>query len=190
MANEPVPNPPAPLTPDEELAWRALARAVLVIPRVLDGALLQAQGLGLTEYSVLMNLSEQPGRSMRMSELANAALISVSGLTRVVERLTRQGLVERVKADTDGRGQLAVLTPAGFARLEKAYPTLLAGVREHIMDHLADLDLAAFTKAMSDIAAPEMGPPVRRTPQPRQPGKPPPAENTIGPQGTARDHAV
>jgi len=108
MANEPARNPPAPLTPDEELAWRALARAVLVIPKVLDGELLQAQGLGLTEYSVLMNLSEQPGRSMRMSELANDVSISVSGLTRVVERLSRQGLVERVKADTDGRGQLAV----------------------------------------------------------------------------------
>lgn len=111
MVNEPARNPPAPLSPDEELAWRALARAVLVIPKVLDGELLQAQGLGLTEYSVLMNLSEQPGRSMRMSELANAVMISASGLTRVVERLTRQGLAERVKAGTDGRGQLAVLTP-------------------------------------------------------------------------------
>src|SRR5215469_3579005 len=164
MADQPARHPPAPLTPCEELAWRALARAVLVIPRVLDGELLQAQGLSLTEYSVLMNLSEQPGRSMRMSELANVVSISVSGLTRVVERLTRQGLVERVKADTDGRGQLAVLTPAGFARLEKAYPTHLAGVREHVMDHLADLDLPAFTQAMSGIAAAEMGPPVRRAP--------------------------
>ena len=164
MADQPARHPPAPLTPDEELAWRALARAVLVIPRVLDGELLQAQGLGLTEYSVLMNLSEQPGRSMRMSELANVVSISVSGLTRVVERLSRQGLVTRVKADCDGRGQLAVLTPAGFARLEQAYPIHLAGVREHVMDHLADLDLAAFTQAMSGIAAAEMGPPVRRAP--------------------------
>src|SRR5580765_7900268 len=98
VADQPDRQPLVPLTPDEELAWRALARAVLVIPRVLDSALLQAQGLGLTEYSVLMNLSEQPGRSMRMSELANAVLISVSGLTRVVERLTRQGLVERARA--------------------------------------------------------------------------------------------
>jgi len=156
-------HPLAPLTPDEELAWRALARAVLVIPRVLDSELLEAQGLNLTEYSVLMNLSEHPDRSMRMSELANAVSISISGLTRVVERLSRQGLVERVKAETDGRGQLAVLTPAGLARLEKAYPTHLAGVRKHVMDHLADLDLPAFAEAMSGIAAAEMGPPVRRT---------------------------
>ncbi len=156
--------PPAPLTPDEELAWRALARAALAIWRVLDGELLQPlKGLSLTEYSVLINLSEEPGRSMRMSELANDVSISVSGLTRVVERLSRQGLVERVKADTDGRGQLAVLTPAGFARLEQADPIHLAGVRKHVMDHLAALDLSAFAEAMSGIAAAEMGPAIRRT---------------------------
>ena len=164
MATEPARHPPAPLTPDEERAWRALARAVMVITRVLDAELLQAQGLSLTEYSVLTNLSEQPGRSMRMSELAGAISITVSGLTRVVERLARQGLVERVKADTDGRGQLAVLTPAGFARLEQAYLTHLAGVREHVVDHLAGLDLHAFTNTMTSIAAAEMGPPVRRAP--------------------------
>jgi DNA-binding MarR family transcriptional regulator len=169
MATEPGRRPPAPLTPDEERAWRALARAIQVITRVLDAELLQAQGLSLTEYSVLTNLSEQPGRSMRMSELAGAVSITVSGLTRVVERLARQGLVERVKADTDGRGQLAVLTPAGFARLEQAYLTHLAGVREHVMDHLADLDLTVFTNTMTNIAAAEMGPPVRRAPRPRQP---------------------
>jgi DNA-binding MarR family transcriptional regulator len=183
MVNEPTRNPPAPLNPAEELAWRALARAVLVIPKVLDGELLQAQGLGLTEYSVLMNLSEQPGRSMRMSELANAVMISASGLTRVVERLTRQGLAERVKAGTDGRGQLAVLTPAGFARLEQAYPTLLAAVREHVMDHLADFDLAAFTHAMAGIAEPEMGPPVRRAPNLASLTNGRQRETATGPQG-------
>lgn len=164
MTNQSAEQPPAPLTPEEELAWRALARAVLVIPRVLDRELLESQGLNLTEYSVLMNLSEQPGRSMRMSELADAVSISVSGLTRVADRLARQGLVERVRAETDGRGQLAILTPAGFARLEKAYPTHLAGVRKHVMDHMAGLDLAAFADAMSRVAAAEIGPPVRRTP--------------------------
>jgi DNA-binding MarR family transcriptional regulator len=101
---------------------------------------------------------------MRMSELANAVSISISGLTRVVERLSRPrpGLVERVKAENDGRGQLAVLTPAGLARLEKAYPTHLAGVRKHVMDHLANLDLAALAEALANIAAAEIGPPVRR----------------------------
>ncbi len=152
----------APLTPEEEAAWRALGRAVLVIPRVLDADLLASQGLGMTEYSVLMNLSEAPDRSLRMSELANYVSISVSGLTRVVERLSRQGLVERVRAESDRRGQVAVLTPAGLERLERAWPTHLASVRHHVMDHLRGLDLAAVAEAFSSIARAEMGPPVRR----------------------------
>lgn len=154
---------PVPLNAEEELAWRALARAVLVIPRVLNGELLMAEGLNLTEYTLLMNLSEQPDQCMRMTDLANVASLTSSGLTRVVDRLARQGLVERCKAPTDGRGNLAVLTPGGLARLEKAYTTHLAGVRQHVMDHLAELDLTTFADALSRIAAAEMGPPVRRT---------------------------
>lgn len=153
----------APLTPEEEAAWRALGRAVLVIPRVLDADLLASQGLGMTEYSVLMNLSEAPDRSLRMSELANYVSISVSGLSRVFERLSRQGLVERVRAESDRRGQVAVLTQAGLERLEQAWPTHLASVRHHVMDHLRGLDLAAVAEAFSGIASTEMGPPVRRT---------------------------
>lgn len=153
---------PVPLSPEEEPAWRALARALLVLPRVLDGELLASEGLNLAEYSVLMNLSEQPDRSMRMSELANVVSLTSSGLTRVVDRLAHQCLVERVTAQSDRRGQLAVLTAAGFARLEKAYPTHLASVRKHVMNHLADIDLVAFADAMSHVAATEIGPPVRR----------------------------
>ena len=59
----------------------------------------------------------------------------------------------RVKADTDGRGQLVDLTSVGLARLEQAYPIHLAGVRKHVMGHLAGLDLPAFAEAMSGIAA-------------------------------------
>lgn len=154
--------PITPLTQEEEAAWRALSRAVLVIPRALDADLLQSQGLNMTEYSVLMNLSEAPGRSLRMSELADYVAISVSGLTRVIERLTRQGLVERVKAQSDGRGQVAVLTPAGLDRLQQAWPTHLASARRHVMDHLDGIDLTAFARAVSAMAATEAGPPARR----------------------------
>ena len=135
---------------------------MLVIPRALDADLLESQGLNVTEYSVLMNLSEAPGRSLRMSELANYVSISVSGLTRVIERLTRQGLVERVKAQSDGRGQLAVLTAAGLNRLQQAWPTHLASVRRHVMDHLDGIDLTAFSRAVSAMASTQMGRPARR----------------------------
>jgi DNA-binding MarR family transcriptional regulator len=163
MPAEPHRTSAQPLGPQEEAAWRALAAAVLVIPRLLDGELLEAEGLNIAEYQVLMNLSEQADRSMRMTDLANAVSVTSSGLTRIVDRLSRQQLVRRVRAETDGRGQLAVLTPAGFSRLEKAYRTHLAGVRRYVMDHLTGLDLAALTDAMSKIAAQQPGPPARRT---------------------------
>ncbi|MEU4454150.1 MarR family transcriptional regulator [Nocardioides sp. NPDC023903] len=152
----------APLSPEEETAWRALGRAVVVIPRVLEADLMQSEGLNLTEYTVLMNLSEAPERSLRMSELANYVAISVSGLTRVVERLERTGLVERVRSTADGRGQLARLTPAGLKCLKEAWPVHLESVRRHVMDHLQNVDLAAFADALAAIAQAEVGPPVRR----------------------------
>jgi DNA-binding MarR family transcriptional regulator len=143
-----------PLDAEEEAAWRAMARAILVVPRILEAELLEAHDLNLAEYSALMNLSESPGRSMRMTELANAVALSVSGLTRVIERLTRQGLTERVRCPTDARGHLAHLTDAGFSRLEAAYPRHLEGVRRHVMDHLVGrLDLEAFTAAVGSMAA-------------------------------------
>jgi DNA-binding MarR family transcriptional regulator len=158
-----------PLTTEEEAAWRALGRAALVIPRLLDADLRAADGLNVTEYNVLMNLSEAPDRSLRMTELANYVSISISGLTRAIERLTREGLVKRVPSDADGRGQLAVLTDAGFTRLRQAWPTHLASVRRHVMDHLQGIDLADFAETLSAIASAEIGPPVRRKSTARPP---------------------
>ena len=163
MTNSPAAEGTAPLTPEEEAAWRALGRAVLVIPRVLDADMLSAHGLNMTEYQVLMNLSEAPDQALRMSELANYVSITISGMTRVIERLERQGLVDRVRAESDGRGQVAVLTPAGLARLRQAWPTHLASVRRHVMDHLQDVDLPTLADAMAAIASADIGPPVRRT---------------------------
>jgi DNA-binding MarR family transcriptional regulator len=153
----------APLTPDEEAAWRALARAVLVLPRVLDAEMLESQGLNITEYNVLMNLSEAPDHSLRMRELANFVSITVSGLTRVVERLSRRGLVDRVRAESDGRGQVAVLTRAGLEQLQQAWPRHLAAVRRHVLDHLDGIDLVTFAEALADMGTAEVGPPARRT---------------------------
>jgi DNA-binding MarR family transcriptional regulator len=150
-----------PLTAAEEAAWRALARAIVVLPRVLDADLLESHGLNLAEYMVLMNLSEQPDHTLRMNELANVAALSASGLTRVIDRLERQRLVERVRVKSDGRGQLAALTDAGLERLMKAYPSHLRSVRRHVMDHLGGLDLDAFAAAMGNVAADEPGPPLR-----------------------------
>jgi DNA-binding MarR family transcriptional regulator len=79
-------------------------------------------------------------------------VLTPSGLTRVVERLGRRGLVERIRSTVDGRGQVARLTEAGMEALISAYPPHLRSVRTRVMRHLRGLDLTAFTKAMEAIA--------------------------------------
>lgn len=99
-----------------------------------------------------MNLSEAPGRQMRMSDLAGACELSVSGMTRVVHRLENDGLVQRVKCAEDARGWNAVLTDAGLARLKEAWRTNLVSVRRHFLDHLEGLDLKALGAALRNVA--------------------------------------
>jgi DNA-binding MarR family transcriptional regulator len=130
-------------------------RALFVLPRVLDADLLASSGLNSTDYGVLALLSEEPTRSMRMSELASWSALSASGLTRVVERLARQGFVERHRSEQDGRGQVARLTDVGLSRLEQAYPHHVESVRRRILDHFDAVDLVALTDALNAIEAPE-----------------------------------
>lgn len=144
--------PTDPLTPAEERAWRALALALITVPRSLDTDLLRATGMSMGEYFVLMNLSEARDRSLRMSDLANRGGLSPSRISRVVDGLVAQGLVQRSRTEADGRVQLAVLTDQGLARLQAAYPAHLASVRRNVVDHLGGLDLAAFARAVSAFA--------------------------------------
>jgi DNA-binding MarR family transcriptional regulator len=158
MAKVPSPSPTsppptgaAPLDPAEQRAWRAVARAMIVLPRVLESELEAEHRLTMAEYFVLVNLSEDPERALRMTDLADRGALSLSGMSRVVDRLVRQGFVERTKCPSDARGSYARLTGAGLAKLEEAYVTHLRGVREHVMDHLQGVDLTAFAEAMERI---------------------------------------
>jgi DNA-binding MarR family transcriptional regulator len=144
--------PLKPLSPSEEDFVRALGRVMMALPRVVDADMVRDARLSLSEYSGLMYLSEAPGRHMRMSELAAACNLSLSGMTRVVNRLEKQGFVQRAKCDEDGRGWNAVLTDSGLIRLREAWPTHLASVRRHIMDHLEAYDLDQLTAALQSIA--------------------------------------
>src|SRR3954447_15011153 len=142
-----------PLSFDEEAFLRAWSRAALTVPRALDADLLVGQGMSLSDYTALMHLSEAPGRTLRMSDLASACALSLSGMSRIVGRLQTQGLVERERSSCDGRGLNAVLTDAGLGRLRRAWPTHLASVRRHMMDHLSELDLPAVTAAVRRFAS-------------------------------------
>jgi DNA-binding MarR family transcriptional regulator len=143
-----------PLNRDEEEVARALGRVIMVVPRAIDADLMREQRITLNEYSTLMHLSEAPGRRLRMSELAAACDVSLSGMTRIVTRLEHDGLIERVQCAEDARGSNAVLTDAGLARLEDAYPTHLASVRRHVMDHLGGIDLARLATAFWHFGTP------------------------------------
>lgn len=145
--------PIKPLTAAEERAWRAIARALIAVPRALDAELQHVQGMSLAEYFVLMNLSETDHSSLRMSEIASRAALSPSRISRLVDGLVADGLVKRARSEDDGRVQIVVLTDAGLARLQAAYPTHLASVRRIVVDHLAGLDLDALARAASNFAA-------------------------------------
>ncbi|WP_433348757.1 MarR family winged helix-turn-helix transcriptional regulator [Microtetraspora malaysiensis] len=147
-----------PLTASEEAFVRELSRVMLALPRAVDADIVREAGLPLSEYTPLMHLSEAPGRAMRMSELAAACNITLSGMTRVVTRLEKQGWVERTKCAEDGRGWNAALTDAGLTRLEQAWPEFLASVRRHLVDHFEGQDLNQLTAALQHVATSENQP--------------------------------
>jgi DNA-binding MarR family transcriptional regulator len=116
----------------------------------LDRELRTGTGLTLGEYEVLVHLSEAVGQALRMSELAGRLLLSRSGLTRRIDGLARAGLVARRPCDDDGRGALAALTPEGFARLERAAPVHVAGIRRYLIDPLTGSQgLAGLARGLS-----------------------------------------
>lgn len=154
MSAPPPAGPPAvlPLSPEEEAVVRALGRLLLLMPRVLDADLQDEQRMSLSEYSVLRHLSEAEQGLMRMSELAAACDMSLSGMTRLAAKLEAQGDLRRTRCERDARGLNAVLTDSGLARLRRAWPTHLASVRRHIVDHLDGLDLPQLARALEAMA--------------------------------------
>ena len=128
---------------------RAMGRLMLVMPRMLDADLERDQRMSLSEYSVLRHLSEAEHRRMRMSELAAACDMSLSGMTRLAAKLESQGHLQRTPCERDARGLNAVLTEAGLTRLQEAWPAHLASVRRRIFDHLESTDLPQLAKVLA-----------------------------------------
>jgi DNA-binding MarR family transcriptional regulator len=127
---------------DRELrAWRGLLRVHASLSKALDQRLEREHGLPLTSYEVLLYLAEAEGQKMRMCDLASSVILSRSGLTRLVDRLEREGLLVRESCASDARGAFAKLTPAGHEKLAAARATQLAGVRSLFLDHLTPEEL-------------------------------------------------
>jgi DNA-binding MarR family transcriptional regulator len=141
-----------PLDAVEEPTCRALARFFVVAPRLLDEDLQRGAHMSLSAYTVLLHLSEAPGRALRMTELANRAYRSGSRTTRLVDELIADGLVAKERNAADGRGFDVTLTEEGLAALQRAYPVHLRSVRARVLDHVDRSSLPCFAEAMSAIA--------------------------------------
>ncbi len=142
-----------PLTPrDPRLGpWRAFLTAHALVTRRLDDDLRSEQGMTLAEYGALLHIAEAPGRRLRMNQLADSILLSRSGVTRLIDRLEADGLVERSHCSSDGRGAEAVLTATGIARLRTASRTHLRGIETYFIGPMATDDLDAVADACQKI---------------------------------------
>jgi DNA-binding MarR family transcriptional regulator len=137
-------------------AWRALLRAQACMAKRLDAELERAHRLPMSSFEVLHHLARSPGGRMRMCDLAEQAQLSRSGLTRLVDRLEREGLLERCSCQHDARGAYACLTAGGRIRMEEARRTQLTVVTEHFSSRFSAQELSELA-AMAERIAPCSG---------------------------------
>ena len=146
------------LSADERRVWLRLSALMELLPAALDAQLQRDADLTKTAYLTLAMLSEEPSRSLRMSELGARSNASPSRISHVVSRLERDGWVRRERSTSDGRGQVAVLTDSGYEKVVASAPGHVERVRQLVFDpldpeDLADLD-ATMTK-MLDVLDPD-----------------------------------
>ena len=129
------------LTDTEQAAWANLVRLIMLLPSALDRQLRVEAGVPHAYFGILARLSAEPGRALRMTELARHANTTTSRLSHAVSALEEQGWIERQPCPTDKRGQVARLTDAGAALLQAAAPGHVAEVRRLVFDHLTADDV-------------------------------------------------
>lgn len=133
------------LTETEQVAWRYFIDGVHRLLEHLDQSMQDNHGIPLTDFEILVHLSEAPGGRLRMAEIADHVLISRSRLTYRVDRLVEAGLVVRTKDEVDRRGLFAEITKKGTTLLEQAAATHVEDVQSHLMDHIGDDELQSFS---------------------------------------------
>ena len=139
---------------DPRLApWRAFLLAHARVSRRLDEELRAEHDLSFAEYDALLTIAQAPGRRIRMGQLADEVLLSKSGVTRLIDRLVGDGLVERSACLADARGAEAVLTERGLDRLRAASRTHLRGISEHFLAVVDPADLETLERTMTAVAA-------------------------------------
>lgn len=140
------------LSRQQQAEWRAYIVGTTLLVDTLDRELRQNHGLSMSEYEILVRLSECPDRTMRMAEIAEAMRHSRSRVTHTVSRMESAGLVVRSASSDDRRGVNATMTESGYALLVEAAPTHVKGVREHFVDLATPEDFTALGRVMNSVA--------------------------------------
>jgi DNA-binding MarR family transcriptional regulator len=131
--------------------WERLIRAEARVVGRLEEEMESEHGISLRWYEVLLHLSRAPGGRMRMQDLADLALQSKSGLTRVVDRMEAAGLVSREVCPSDRRGVFAVITSEGRRRFRRAASLHMRGIEQHFGRHLTDAEHAALRSLLDRV---------------------------------------
>jgi DNA-binding MarR family transcriptional regulator len=148
-----VDSPTRWLTAEEQLTWRSFLTGVQTLMSAVEGQLQRDSAIPHGYYEILVRLSEADGRSLRMSQLAEASTSSKSRLSHAVARLEERGWVERLDCETDRRGQFARLTDAGFAALAAAAPAHAEQVKRSLFDLITPEQAAQLGAIMAAISA-------------------------------------
>jgi DNA-binding MarR family transcriptional regulator len=141
------------LTPAEMRAWVAYRRMRALLDLQITRDLAADSGLSDADYDVLSTVSDQPGRRMRLGELAARIRWSVSRLSHHVSRMEQRGLVAREDCADDGRGQTVVLTADGWDTIQAAAVHHVASVRAHFVDLLTPAEIDAFARIAEKVVA-------------------------------------
>ncbi len=141
------------LTPDQQRAWRAYIVGTTLLMEHLDRELRENHTLSLPEYEIMVRLSEAEGHALRMAELADSCNYSRSRVTHTIARMERAGFVERRQCANDGRGVVALMTKAGYAKLVEAAPVHVESVRRALIEVANDQDLEAIRRVFSNVIA-------------------------------------
>ena len=149
------------LSPAAQAAWGGFLRAYATIVRQLDAALMAEHNLSLSSLDVLSRLAAAPRGRLRMTELAHSVCLSPSGLTRLVDRLEHEQLIERHHCEHDGRGLYAAISERGRAKLQAARASHLAQVREQFLSKFSEAELVQLSTFWERLA-PSISPEERR----------------------------
>lgn len=139
-----------------------LVEAETALIRVLDDELRRDAGMPLSTYEVLIRLGRSPERRLRQVELSRQLSLTTGGVTRMIDRLERDGLVRRVASPTDRRASYAQLTDAGLRALRRACAVHLVSLQRHLVDPLGDHGLGTLTGMMRQLRDTLVGDPADR----------------------------